>query len=332
MNLKLIRLLAAVFEGRLKPQENWGMDRNNIRVQPLVAPAYDKDKGTLVVLVAETVLSHALQLDDSRSIVIPQDLRRALERTAEGFADVLAVVNRCKRSLLSPHPYIAVEPLDADAASYLSTANAIHVPRKGTAVRMYHDYTLETAIPHLSDRLDGVSILAESLCQGHPTGRLHELIRFFERAFAASASRVCRGLLPSFLAAADQGFTSDEVARWLQLRDTSVHADRRPDFALEGDTRPVVNRMEQAAYDVLFNKLQWHDATLDRRLAFRPVSGSMSGTDGGIFVTQGKGTRLDWQILDGFGAYVYWLQLVLKDLPSTWFTTISAQKTPGTPH
>jgi hypothetical protein len=143
-------------------------------------------------------------------------------------------------------------------------------------------------------------------------------MRVFERAFAAGPTKVCTHLLPAFLAPAGFGFTSDEVNLWLSLRDRSVHADRRPDFALESETHLVVNRVEQAAYDVLFNKLSWRDETSARRDVFHPwlAAGDSRGEEAVLY----KGGDIKFEVcpLDGFGAYPYFPKNYGPELPSGW--------------
>jgi hypothetical protein len=144
------------------------------------------------------------------------------------------------------------------------------------------------------------------------------LIRVFERAFAVGSTTVCKHFLPAFLAPAGFGFTDDEVQNWLTLRDRSVHADRRPDFALESETQPVVNRVEQAAYDVLFNKSSWRDETTTRRDVFHPwlAAGDSRGEETVLY--KGGDLQLDVRPLDGFGAYPVFPKNFGPTLPDGW--------------
>jgi hypothetical protein len=128
------------------------------------------------------------------------------------------------------------------------------------------------------------------------------MIRLFERAFATGATRVCRDLLPPFLASLNQGFSTAETQRWLDLRDRSSHADRRPAFATESDTRPVVNRMEQAAYDVLFNKASWHDPSTIRRNVFQASFGTLSPDAGMMFMRTGNTATMEFTYLDCYNS------------------------------
>lgn len=83
-------------------------------------------------------------------------------------------------------------------------------------------------------------------------------MRVFKRAFRLGPFDLIDPLA-EFLAPGHVGYTHEEVRRWIELRQPATHADRRPYFVLERDVQPVVERMIQAAYDVLFNKKIWQD-------------------------------------------------------------------------
>jgi len=328
MKFKLLRLLAVTLHTEIKEWHNWNDPISGVSMWAATDLVYnDKLKQSIIVLVAEKTITSVFDLNGNRSIIIPNDIRRELEILLETYANLAAVANRCKRSLSSPYPYIAIEPIDDEAKKWIEEAKNIEVStRAAIPVRMAHDFDFAKSIPYLQDRLDGVALIAESLCHDHSTGRLHELMRLFERAFATAATKVCRDLLPQFLSTVDQGFTKEEIDLWLELRDTSSHADRRPSFATEVDTRPAANRMEQAAYDILFNKIVWHNPSLERRSIFRPICGSLSGHCGGVFVIQKTAPKIEFQLLDGFNAYPWNFNLSPQTISETWFTKLSSEK------
>ena len=167
------------------------------------------------------------------------------------------------------------------------------------------------------DRSDGAALLAEALAHDHPTGKFHELIRLFERAFARPAKLLVEPLQtflnPSY------GYTEEELARWFeQLRDPATHADARADVVFEKDVRPVIARMEQAAFDVLLNKAQWRDPASDRKDIWNPATGTNDAANS-IFLTKGKDAQLSFQLTDQFGAYPLDLAAGLAPLPEGWF-------------
>jgi hypothetical protein len=153
----------------------------------------------------------------------------------------------------------------------------------------------------LADRLDGVALLAEALAHEHPTGRFHEYLRLFERAFARPARNLAEPLAevldPRF------GYTTGEIEHWLGvLRDPATHADARPVFVLEADVRPVVGRIHQAVFDLLMNKENWRSADTARRELWRAPTGT-TGMGNDSFATRGEALAITAQLMDPFDAY-----------------------------
>jgi hypothetical protein len=176
----------------------------------------------------------------------------------------------------------------------------------------------ESALNDLLDRLDGVKLLNEVVAHDHATGRYRDLVRLFERAFklppAKLSGPVAAFLDPRF------GYTPDEVRVWFETqRDLATHADQRNDFSVEADLRPVVDRMEQAARDVLFNKENWRDDTTDRRSMWTPCSGT-DGPEGMVFVTQGDSPPpLTAELIDEFGVFPMNLGAAMEHTPEEWW-------------
>lgn len=329
MKLQLLRIVTVTIS-REVPVSRWLCRVGEVTVQSIEHPPLTKDSGTLFLLAASIELSSALQMDGTE-ILIPNDLRRKLEDALETMANLLAVTHQCKRTITSVVPYIAIHPIDEEAKQWIGTATAI---RTGTAAfpdRMQHALDLNAVAPFLTDRLDGVSLLTEALCQDYPTGKLHEYMRVFERAFARGAGDVCRDLLVDFLAPQGYyGYDTAEINRWLHLRHIATHADHRPEFAVEADIRPVVNRMEQAAFDVLFNKEKWHDPSISRRNVFNPIYGSRSSQGMQMFLRNDASALATYSFFDGFSAYPIHLRLDLSNCaPKSWFTKTTDVEPPS---
>jgi hypothetical protein len=319
MKFALIRLVAVTIK-REVPVCRWAYCLGDVQVQSIEHPPLTNDPGTLFLLAANVELSSALPRDGTE-ILIPDDLRHKLEEALEAMADLLSVTHQCTRSIASFLPYVAIDPIDEDSKQWISTATAIRVGKGGVPDRMKHALDLDAAARLLTDRLDGASLLAEALCQDHPTGKLHEFMRLFERAFARSARVVCRDLLAGFLSPLGWGYDSTEINHWLDLRDLATHADRRSDYAVETHTRPVVNRMEQAAFDVLFNKEKWRDPSSVRRKVFKPIYGSLASHAWHMFKTPDGTVEAAFSFFDGFSAYPLDLRLDLcPGVPKNWFT------------
>ncbi len=86
----------------------------------------------------------------------------------------------------------------------------------------------------------------------------------------------------------------------------ATHANdlTRGHIVLESHVRPVIARLEQAAYDVLFNKRTWADPSRERRPQWRPDVATIAMKDA-VRVTKGQNAQFTVQILDPFEAFVY---------------------------
>lgn len=176
-----------------------------------------------------------------------------------------------------------------------------------------------SVLNQLQDRLDGVKLLVEALAHSHATGRFHDLVRVFERGFKLRPNKLTDPMLafldPRF------GYTRVEVGDWFEThRDAATHADQRPEFSVEADLRPLVDRMEQAAVDVVFNKERWRDDSTDRRAVWTPHAGT-DGPDGRVFVTEGHASSppLKHELIDEFGCFPMNLSGFITSPPDDWW-------------
>ena len=95
-------------------------------------------------------------------------------------------------------------------------------------------------------------------------------------------------------------------------------------FACGYDVLPVMQRVEQAAYDVLLNKKEWRRPSSSRRAVWRPKMGTASA-EGSLFSHGPPKGRMNLQVLDDFG--VFPLNLEAKpSIPPAWFTKMQEQK------
>lgn len=235
-------------------------------------------------------------------LVIPDEPRRKAEATLETVARLLAIDRQTSHALSSPMPFVGFESDDPQAMSRLdglAVSQRVMSARQGAIVNLGLFSDIDPQV--LSDRLDGVALLGEALNSHAPLGRYMQLIRLFERAFKLGPGSLTKPLAevlrPSLL-----GIDETEVSSWTSARGFSAHADRREEFYLDADVRPIVDRMLLAGYEVLLNKKTWRDSTTGRRDIWRPSAGSR-GTGHNIFVTQGKAATLTFQMSDGFESY-----------------------------
>jgi hypothetical protein len=283
-----------------------------------------------LLLVAACPLKHLPKRTRTRYVVVPEVSRRQCEFAIEAFADLIAISQKCRRSIASPFPWVAFEATTDAGQQWLSDSVGIHkldyvaqVASASSEVPLNADL-----IDGLSDRSDGTVLMAEALSQGHPSGQLHDFFRVFERAFALPARRLTQPL-DAFLD--DRyGCTPAELDKWIEIRDGASHADTRKQLVLEADVRPILARVRQAAYDVLFNKRLWRNPSPDRRELWSP-SGWTAAPSGQVVMKQHSTGRLEAQLLDQFGAYPTDLEGVLTSLPPTWWAPAVTPQTTQTP-
>jgi hypothetical protein len=250
-------------------------------------------------------------------IMVPDEARRRAEAGIEVAANLIAVAERCKRTISSPTPALVLIPGGKTMLNWLNKSLGFKFNRFGIpSGRMYVE-TNPHILKQLRDRTDGLALMAEALANEHGTGRYREFIRLFERAFGLASSAL-DNQLARFLMSSSLGYSHSEVKQWVALRNPAIHANRGSAFVLESDVRPVIHRIEQAAYDVLLNKADWHSPSHRRRKVWMPTTGTTSpGTD--IFLTREEAATLHFQIVDGFGAYPLDLSACLTRLPEGWW-------------
>ncbi len=317
--MKLFRLATLYYDGKLPVDwQSWVMNLGEVRVQTM--GTWDVGERHRLLVVAEVALPGRPALTDQNLIVVPEGPRTLAEQAIEAAANLISVAEGRKRAIASPTPCVALVPEDADTWAWLKQARGF-VTRRTAIPRFGFRVPAEIAQEALSDRLDGVALLAEALGHDHPTGQFHEFLRLFERAFRHSSSALVEPLTEFLEGAARQGFHRGEVESWLvRLRHPATHADVRPEFVLEGDIRPVIHRVEQAAYDVLLNKAKWRSPSAARRNAWTPVAGTSSPTKD-LFVLRGTTPPpLESQMLDDFGSYPLDLSAGLSSLPEGWWS------------
>ena len=251
---------------------------------------------------ASVDLSTYPKLTDDNQILIPEEERKAAEAGIEATANILSVTERCKRSISSPYPYVMLYAGNDTDLKWLENSAGMIGNSGQIPDTLFNIELSEKIIRGLLDRLDGVALLAEALANSHSTGRYRELIRFFERAFSLPTIKI-RKKLTRFLEGANLGYSRTEINKWVDLRDPSIHADgeKTETIVLESDVRYVVPRMEQAAYDILFNKLVWKNSSKERRNFWRPLAATNSHSHT-IKMTPGL-LGLSIQSFDPFNAY-----------------------------
>lgn len=328
--MKLIRLVVAV----ISPPTEIDIDIRigSVRVKTFIE--LNKETETWYFLCGCMNLSEELNVTPEKLIIIPNDKREEIEKAVETVVNYLVVSTRVTRTFSSPTPYILISYENDREKKILEQTNGFFLkPTQIPSVTPKLEFD-DNILNLLQDRLGGISLLAEALSHSHPTGRFHEFLRLFERAFHRSSSALIKPLIEFLSNAKNQGFSEPEIRNWVvTLRHPTTHADRRENFILEAGIRPIVHRMEQAAYDILFNKEDWRYPSAKRRETWKPISGTSSDKMD-LFIIKGQGTSYKFQLLDGFSSYplnLSALGLVPSNLipENWWYKKVKSFKTSG---
>jgi hypothetical protein len=291
---------------------SWAGQDGEVRVQAHPLP----DPNSIAV-AADIDLSQRPEINGDGLILVPDIKRRQLERSIERFADLLAVARRAKRQIFSAVPEAALRDLSEQDREWLEAVSGFAIVGNG---RINVDSSISLAdlpVAALTDRYDGVTLLAEALSSDHETGRFRELCRVLERAFACGPFELIDPLALFLQHFAEFDYQRDEIDYWLRvLRHLATHADRREQFAIAADVLPVLGRLQQAAYDVLLNKANWRSRDTDRRAIWTPFNGVLRD-NGAIQLVSHTGYVYS-EVLDAFGIYPYGRDFHVA-VPGDWY-------------
>ena len=314
--LDLLRLTVADFRPLLGEWRDWTLTSDSVTVS--VARAWEKEWGLRLLLVAARPLEYRPKVSAENQIFVPEEARREAEVATELAANLLAATQGATRHLSSPWPPVMLRASGPEGQAWLAGRAGLKYGRLKSWARLEEPPKLsESEMNQLADRADGLSLLVEASQTNHASGRFHEFIRVFERGFGR-ASKLLAIPMAEFLDPRF-GFTSAELKVWFEeLRDPLTHADQRPTFLLERDINPVIDRVEQAALDMVFNKVNWREPDSERRALWTPRSGFV-GPSGKMFLTAGTRPPLQGRLLDEYGSFPMNSEAMINPIPEGWW-------------
>jgi hypothetical protein len=288
------------FESSRPPQQ--GAQPSLEFLMPVALPTAEP---TRILLHAET--STAYEVVHPAQIRLPDAPREAAERALSEMGGVLGLLSEAPWTLSSPRPYLMVSAESDEERETLRATKRIVLPPWRPAPAM-HGQGLRQPLnvsQLLSDRPDGVLLLGAATGAGRGVAKLHELFRVFENGFGTAGGTLL-GPLTTFLQSYpdwDLEYSRDEVRHWsFELRHPATHADLKwsTRIAYDSDVERYLYRIEQAAYDVLFNKENWNRS--DCRRLMRWAFSAAQRLDGETIVTDSARLRTSAS-MDHFGSF-----------------------------
>lgn len=314
--MKLLRIVTGTFTPNPKLQESWNIQFGDIKISSMKLNVNNEEKWT-TLLIAETDIDFP-NINEDGYVEIPNEERRNLEFSLETIANVIGVFGRAKREISSAHPCVALISESKEELKKLDSTKGIFNIRESISSAQGTIQLDSELLMQLQDRLPAIALLAEAQSHSLSAGKFHEYVRTFEYAFALQFSQVKKKLL-QFLNPV-YGYTPEEIMSWISVRDPLTHADGKKsnEIFLDSDTRKYTQRMEQAAYDVLFNKKKWHDRSSERRQVWSPIAATTSPT-GSLVIKQGSEPKFMFQLFDEFGVFPKNLNAIINDPPNNWW-------------
>lgn len=295
-----LRILGLVLKPVPEPSRFSVKIGDGVTVQ--ISGGTEQDGGLWHSAVARMNLAHLPKRTSEGYVVVPDEARRAARDALEIVANVVALNSASRRSLSSPNPYFAFEAESDQERAWLAESSGVLDGMNGITINSFqHTLSMDPAVLNaMTDRWDGVSLLAEAKATEPGTGRLIDCIRLFERAFRTPVGQLTQPLT-AFL---DRRFRydEDEIDHWTKkLRAEAAHADQRNTFVMDADVRPYLHRVEQAAWDVLMNKQEWRSVSTARRDLWNPT-GATTAPDELTAVVKSTLPLLG-QLLDRWGEF-----------------------------
>jgi len=291
----------------------------DVKVRPTTKDGAPDDR---ILIIASVDLAQAPTLNEEFQLVLPEDERRRCELAIEITANLLSIIGGTGRSLASAMPSFALSDLTEEELNTLSHAVSLDSGYKTSMAASEPGDICESSIPKLiGDRIAGLALMAEVESNQHPVGRFRALLRFFELAFSRPISQIDKKL-NQFLDGSKLGYSRKEVNSWFELRHGAMHGDlkKTQELIMESDVMILLPRMEQAAYDVLYNKKEWHSPSHVRREGYGHTAATTDGDAKDLRVTQGKEASISAHVFDPFGAFPVDLLASMNQIPEGWWT------------
>jgi len=320
--MKFVRLALGEFVGLRDPIKPTQLTGAFGAVQIHRAPLEEGDDRALYLSIGIST-RQVLSINDDQ-LFIDATGRLELESFVQGAIDAVALSYGCERRIWS---HLLAYAIQTDNGDELSQCESLKTYDHEMKMRWAPSWSGIAPIDYpqaLMDRLEGAALMAECMSNSSMLGQYRECVRLFELAFRLKP-KMLEVPLSAFLAKAPYQYSRAEVAEWLALRDQASHADKliSTRLAFDRDVRRFIDRMRQAAMEVLFNKTEWHRDSDARRTVWAPLIGLLP--DSGLHATEGKGFSVRIAPLDCFYVWPIWTdRTFLKLPPGWWFPTAPA--------
>ena len=228
-------------------------DERIVKIKPVHA-IKQSDNEWKIQMNAEISFNFLPKVSTDNVVFLMKKESGYLKNALKNYANLISVTDFCKVSISSPTPSSGFIPKNEEELTFLNKTKGFEhglIVKPNFTGKFFKNVHQDP----LLDRLDGVSFLASANSQIEHIGKFRDCMRFFENAFSATTNTLAQ-LLFEFLSSNDQfDYSLEEITEWMvDTRHGATHADQRSTFIFSSDLGGDIDRILQAAYDVMFNK------------------------------------------------------------------------------
>ena len=310
--MKILKIVICEFQKKPKNLYSYAINIDDVVVQ-ILPQEYKKSKNG-VFIAAEMEIKNSSLKDEEIIFKIPLNELSQLEHSIETLVDIISFAQGLKRTISSPSPSVYLKPISESEINYLRSIKEFDFQqKKRIESNIKIDFDLDMCL-NLDDRTDGIKIISEANSTNHLSGKFHEYIRFLELAFNKTNRALIEPTSKFLFNNSRMGYSKEEIKKWIYIRHKSVHANKKRGFYTEGDIRPFITRIEQACYEVLFNKSNWNDSSTTCR-DFYKIPAVSKNPNNDLIIVRGTEFSITKQVLDESGSYPLNINIHFNNMP-----------------
>lgn len=293
--MKIIKLITVTFEKTPKDLDNFQYLTNDTLIK--FHSIYKTEKEEHLIFTAE--LKEIDFSIESDTIKINKKSINNVNKNLEDVINLISLSQNTGKNISSPRPSIFLESENLNDTVILRKIKKMSFDKLINLARqnIEHTFDLDFCLKNFNDRLDGVKIYSEANSAKTSSGKFREYIRLFEKGFKSSNSGLIKPLAEFLLSYEKLNYDKSEIENWINMRNKSVHANCKEGFLIEREIISLIPRLEQAAIDILFNKSNWGDRSINRKNLFEFKRG-IKDSNNNIFLPPLSNENLQYIFFD----------------------------------
>lgn len=316
--MKIIKIITVTFEKIPKKLENFQHLTNDTLIK--FHSIYKTEKEEHLIFTAEL---NGIDFNiESDTIKIHENIINKVNKNLEDVINLISLSQNTGKNISSTKPSVFLESENLNDTAILQKIKRISFNKLVNLARqnIEHTFDLDFCLNNFNDRLDGVKIYSEANSTKTSSGKFREYIRLFEKGFKSSNSGLIKPLSDFLLSYTKLNYDKSEIENWINMRNKSIHANCKDGFLIEREIISLIPRLEQAAIDILFNKSNWGNRSINRRNLFEFKRG-IKDSNNNIFLPPLSNENLHLMFFDESKTFPINLKANFdqKKIPRNWW-------------